>query len=196
MNFLKHAREFARALRNRDYEITPSGVVFVKQQVHAIGSYFHSVAGRDEQEAIDHNLLPDAGILSILNTYFGGTSKQAAFYLALFSGAVNPSAALTAANFAATMSEITSNTEGYSQLTRPQWVPGAAAAGVIGNLSAKAQFTIVCTTSITVEGAALISDNTKGGTSGVLPSCARFTNPRTLFNNDPFELGYTVSLTG
>jgi hypothetical protein len=94
------------------------------------------------------------------------------------------------------MTEITSNTEGFSQVTRPQYTPGAAAGGVIGNLSAKAEFSIVCSTSIVVNGAALISENTKGGTSGVLASCARFANARTLFNGDNFELGYTVSLTG
>lgn len=193
-HFLKHAREFARALRQGQYEHAGGGILFPKQQVFACGTYHHSVGGEDLR--VDHNLLPDAGILSILNVYFGASAKLPAWYLALFSGAVNPTAGLTAANFAATMTEISSNTEGYSQLTRPQWTPGAAASNTIGNLSAKAAFTIVCTSSITVNGAALISENTKGGTSGTLASCARFAQARTLFNNDPFELGYTVSLTG
>jgi hypothetical protein len=191
-------KSVAAAVRNAldrgDFILADDGLILPREGIRARGTYFHSVNGEDER--IDHNLIPDAGILSILNVYFGATAKINAFYLALFSGAVNPPANLTAANFAATMTEITSNTEGYSQVTRPQFVSSPASAGTIGNLSNKAQFSIVCTTSITVNGAAMLSDNTKGGTAGVLPSCSRFASARTLFNGDTFELGYTVTLTG
>ena len=68
-------------------------------------------------------------------------------------------------------------------------------AGVIGNLSSKAVFTIVCTTSINISGAALLSSNTKGSTSaGTLASASRFGTVRTVNSGDAFELGYEVEL--
>lgn len=191
-SILKYAAEFLADIRAGLYETTEAGIIFSGKGVRARGDYFHSVDGRDLQ--VDHNIVPDAAILSILNVYFGGTAKLPAWYLALFSGAVTPGENLTAANFASTMTEITSNTEGYSETTRPQWTPDPASGGSIDNLSAKAQFTIVASSSITVEGGALLSDNTKGGTSGVLGSAGRFANARQLFNGENFELGYSVSL--
>jgi len=176
-----------------DYESTPEGLVFPKMGVLISGVYHHSVNGQDEQA--DKNLLPDAAILSILDVYFGDAAKINAWYLALYAGAVSPAANWTAANFAANATEITSNTEGYTELTRPQWVPSAAASGAKNNLTQKAKFTIATASSLTVNGAALLSSNVKGGTGGVLASAARFANPRTLFNDDTFEVGYTVTLT-
>ncbi len=191
---MKHKKEFAQAFQNGDFVLTDEGVMFPRQSAVAAGFYHHTVNGKDLQ--IDQNNIPDAAVLDILNVYFGATAKQAAWYLALFAGALNPPDNLTGANFAATMSEITSGTEGYSELTRPQFTPGGAAGGVIGNLSNKAQFSIVTTGSIIVEGAGLLSTSAKGGTSGICASAARFANPRELFNGDDFELGYTVTLTG
>lgn len=189
----KHQREFAAALRNGEIEITDCGIVFPKQGVRASGVYFHSVNGEDERQ--DPNLLPDASILNILNVVFGATAKQSTWYLSLYANAVSPAANWTQANYPATAGEITSLTEGFSQATRPTWTPGVAAAGAIDNLSARSTFTIVCTTSLTVNGAALHSDNTRGGTTGVLGSAARFGQARTLYNDDSFQLGYRVTLT-
>lgn len=188
----KHRREFASALRDKQYDVTDGGILFPKQQVFASGMYFHSVNGQDER--CDPNLLPDASILNMLNVVFGVTAKQSTWYLSMYANAVSPAANWTAANYAATAGEITSLTEGYTQATRPTWTPGVAAAGQIDNLSARSTFTIACTTSLTVNGAALHSDNTRGGTTGVLGSAARFGQARTLYNDDSFQLGYRVTL--
>lgn len=189
----KHSREFASALGNKQYDVTDGGILFPKQQVFASGMYFHSVNGQDERT--DPNLLPDASILNILSVVFGATAKQAAWYVTLYANAVSPAANWTAANFAATAGEITSTTEGFSGASRPVWTPGTASSGQIDNLSSRATFPIVCTTSLNVNGAALLSDNTRGGTTGVLGSAARFGTTRTLYNGDNFLLGYRVTLT-
>lgn len=181
-----------RAMSRGDFKSTPEGVLFPHQGLLASGHYQEWVNGQYMGES--RNLIPDAAILSILNVYWGSTAKLSAWYLALFSGAVDPTADLTAANFASTMTEITSTSQGYSEATRPQWSPSAAAAGQIDNLAAKAAFTIVCSSSITVQGAALLSNNTRGGTSGVLSSCSRFTTPRVLQNGDNYALGYYAKL--
>lgn len=190
----KHAKEFAAALKRGEFEITDSGLVFPKQKVLAAGEYFTVEDGQDV--SLGHNLQPDQALISMLNVYFKGTTQLTAWYLSLFSGAVTPDSTYTAANYPANASEITSNSEGYSNSTRPQWVPGTPASNALDNLTSKAVFNIECTTSITVQGGALHSSNVKGGTSGVLGSVARFNAARTLYDGDPFELGYKVTLTG
>lgn len=188
---MKHQKDIAKFVKNEDFEVTDAGLL-IHRSILARGRYTHSVNGADVQ--VDHNLIPTEGIAYILGAALGATSKITTWYLAVFSGAVNPAASWTAANFAANASEITSTTEGYSNATRPAWTPGAVSAGVIGNLSSKAVFNIACTTSVNISGAALLSTNTRGGTTGTLASASRFASVRQVYNGDAFELGYEVEL--
>lgn len=194
-HILKHRQALAAALAGGHFTEHDGGILIQGGfDVMAKGVYYHSVNGGQDLR-VDPNLLPDEGLLHMLNVAFGATPKVANWYLALFSGQINPAANWTAANFAATASEITSATEGYSEGTRRQFTSAPAAANQITNLAAKAVFTIACTTSISVEGAALLSSNGKGSTSGVLASATRYAQPRILYNNDSYECGYGVSLT-
>ena len=191
-SLLKHRAELSAALAAGDYEQTDGGIILLGG-AKATGVYFHSVNGQDEQ--IDSNLLPTEGLTHLLAVALGATAKLPNWYLALYSGAITPTASWTASNFAATASEIVSGTEGYSNATRPAFTAGTAAAGEINNLAAKASFTIACTTSINVNGAGLLSNSGKGSTAGVLVSASRFAQTRQLYNGDTFELGYRVTLT-
>lgn len=190
----KHAREFVADLREGEYELSEAGLVFPKKSVIARGEYFHSVNGEDEQ--VSRNLIVDQGILHILGVALGSTNKTAAWYLAPYATAISPAANWTAANFTATAGEITSTTEGYSETTRPLFSPASPAANAIDNLASRAGFTINCTTSVTINGAGLLSVNTRGGTTGVLLSATRFATARQVFDDDIFQLGYRVTLTG
>ena len=186
------ASDLRRALANTQYEITDGGI--------CIGSFMFG--GRYEDRVIrggeviefgsTDNLVVDQGMIDILNTYFGTTSKKAGFYVALFAGAVTPAANWTAASFTATASEITSGTEGYSQTTRPAWVTPNASTPQIDNYAAKAAFSIVTASSLNVNGAAILSDQAKGSTGGVLVSAARYSNTRVLQNGDTYEVGYRI----
>ena len=186
-----HQKEIAQFIKNGDFEQTDEGLL-IHRSILARGRYTHSVNGQDVR--VDYNLIPTEGIAYILDSSLGATAKISAWYLAAFSGNVSPAANWTAANFASQASEITSTTEGYSNATRPTWTPGASSAGVIGNLASKAVFTIVCTTSVNISGAGLLSSNVRGGTSGVLVSASRFNSVRQVYNGDAFELGYEVEL--
>ncbi|MGB1650244.1 MAG: hypothetical protein ACPHEP_04400 [Acidimicrobiales bacterium] len=188
---MNHLKEMTQFVENGDFEVTDEGVL-IHRGILAKGKYTHSINGEDVR--VDTNLIPSEGIASILSVAFGADTQITAWYLAVFSGAVTPAANWTAANFTATASEITSNTEGYSDATRPAWTPGAVTNGVIGNLASKATFNIVCTTSVNIAGAALLSSNTKGGTTGVLASATRFASTRQVYNGDAFELGYEIEL--
>jgi hypothetical protein len=189
MNLNKHALAFLKA---GDYELTDGGIL-IHGCIMGKGEYFESVNGQDER--IHPNLLPTEGINFILGVALGAIAKAAGFFVAPFSGAVTPAANWTAANFAATASEITSQTEGFSGVTRPAWTPGVAAAGAIDNLAAKATFNIVCTTTININGAAILTDNTRGGTAGSLISASRFAATRVVYNGDVWDCGYRVTLT-
>lgn len=188
-----HAKEFHSALANHKYEQTDEGVFFPAAKVLARGLYIHDVNGQDVRE--DPNLLTDEGLTHMLAVVLGGSAKISQWYLALYSGAISPAAGWTAANFAATANEIVSGTEGYSETTRRLFQPGAATANTIDNTANKGSFTIVTASSLTVQGAALLSDNTKGSTSGTLVSATRFTTPRVLQNTDVYNVGYRVSMT-
>jgi hypothetical protein len=191
---LKHKREFAADLASGDYEVTPEGVVFPRKSAIAVGEYFHTVNGGDEQ--ISKNMIVDQGILHFLDVVLGAASKISAWYLAPYATAITPAANWTAANFTANSGENTSTTEGFVETTRVLYVPAAAAAGAISNLASRAAFTVNCTTSININGAGLLSSNVRGGTTGVLVSATRFAAQRVLFDDDIFELGYRVTLTG
>lgn len=192
-DLLKHKREFAAALRNHQYEVSDAGIHFPKQSVMVQGVYEHDVNGLDART--DSNLVVTEGLNNLLGVALNGIVATPTWFFGLFSANVTPVATWTAANFTANSTEITSNTEGYSQTVRQTFVEAAAAAGSINNTASKAAFTIATATSITVWGAGLLSLNTKGGTTGILMSAAKFTAARTLFNTDIFNLGYTLTLT-
>lgn len=188
-------RHLAMLLLRGDFVRDGNGII-IGGIARATGTFFHKLATEPEDALVaDHNLLVDQGILKQLGVMYYTDTKISNWYLTLFSGSTAPAANLTAANFASTMSEITSSTEGFSNATRPQFVPAQPAANVVNNLAAKAAFNIVATTSIMVTGGALISDNTRGGTAGTLSSASQFSAGRELFNGETFELGYQIALT-
>lgn len=96
----------------------------------------------------------------------GTTAKPAGLYLALFSGATAPAANWGAASFAAVASEIVSQTEGYTAATRPVWTPVNTNTGSIDNLASVASLTIATASQLNVTGAALLTNSTRGGTTG------------------------------
>jgi hypothetical protein len=188
----RHAPEFHAHLAAHRYECTDEGIYFPRAKALAIGEYVHDVNGQDERT--DHNLLPTEGLNHLLGVALSGVAPKTAWYLALFSGAYTPVAGVTAATFPSAATEITSATEGYSESTRRVWTPGTVATGQVDNVAVKAAFTIATATSLTIRGAALLSDSVKGATTGVLMSLSRFSADRVQYAGDVFNLGYRVRL--
>lgn len=190
----KHAGEFGRYLRNNQYEVTDNGgILFARAAAVGNGGYLHDVNGYDEQ--FDHNLLPDEGLIYLLSVGLNNGSKLATWYLSLYAANYTPLAGLTAASYPATASEITSLSEGYTETTRPVWTATAPTTPLIDNLANKAAFTIATASSLTVNGAALLSEATKGAVTGKLVSATKFSAARTLYDTDVFNLAYRVQLT-
>lgn len=189
----KHHKFVKDCLDKGDYETTEGGIL-IHGGIMASGIYYEGVRGKGDRR--EHkNLVPTEGINYLLGVALGGVSVAAGFYLAPFSGATAPAATWAAANFASTASEITSTTNGFSQTTRPAWTPGSVSSGSIDNLSAEAAFNVVTTTSVTITGAALLTNNTRGGTSGSLISATAFSASRLVYSGDVWDCGYRITLT-
>lgn len=183
----KHAREFQRNINNHNYEVTDSGIEFASAGVQVFGEY-------QDAYGTEKNMLPVQGLNHILMVALSSTAKAPGFYLALYTNNFTPTAGLTASQFASTAGELVSSSEGYADPTRRVWTPSAADAGAIDNYASKAEFNIVTASQITIRGAALLTDQTKGSTSGSIISATRFSNDRIEFNGNVYQLGYRVRL--
>jgi hypothetical protein len=141
-----------------------------------------------------HNLVVNEGLQDMNTKYFTGSAYTAAWYIGLYGAASsnNPLATDTAASHPG-FTEITP----YSNATRPACTFGTATTAdpsVISNTLSPAAFTI--NSGATVGGAFLISDNTKGGSSGILFSASDFAAPgdRVVASGDTLNVTYTFSL--
>lgn len=191
-------KELANAINRECYDITPSGIFFPAQGVMASGEYF-SRHRRGNQIVsdfqIDKNLVVTEGLAHMLNVALGGKAKAAGYFLTLFSGTAAPAAGWTAASFAATANEIVSMTEGYTSPTRPAWTPVDTNGNTIDNFASVATFNIATASELTVTGAAMLTNSTRGGTTGSLISASKYSAERKFQDGDAFDVGYRMSLT-
>ena len=141
------------------------------------------------------NLVVNVGLQDMNTKYFSGSAYTAAWYVGLYgAGASNTPAAGDTMSSHAGWTENTS----YSNATRPQAVFGTATTAnpsVISNSASVAVFNIDGTT--TVGGAFLVSNSTKGGSTGTLFSASDFQSPgdRSVVNGDTLNVTYQFSLT-
>lgn len=155
----------------------------------------HDKDGNLKWEAESHNLVVNVGAQYMCGVALTGTAQITTWYLGIYGAAAsnNPAAGDTAASHAG-WTEVTS----YSEATRPACTLAAATLAnpsVATNSASKATFTM--NAGATVGGAFLISNNTKGGTTGTLFSAADFQSPgdRSVVSGDILSLTYTFSLT-
>lgn len=183
----------ASAIAAGTFASTADGAIFEHGGISVKGEYFDRVNGGEWERS--WNLVVNEGLAHILNIALGSKAKSANYYLALFSGATAPTPTWTAASFASVASEIVSNTEGYTNATRPVWTPAEATGNSIDNMVTAASLTIATSSTLTVTGAALLTSSAKGATTGVLVSATKYATPRQFQNGDIYEVGYRLSLT-
>lgn len=144
--------------------------------------------------AESHNLVVDVGLQDMNTQYFKGVSYTAAWYIGLYgAGASNTPAGTDTMALHPGWTEITP----YSNATRPAATFGTASTAdpsVITNSASPAQYNINATA--TVGGAFLVSNSTKGGSTGILFSAADFQAPgdRNVASGDTLNVTYTFSL--
>ena len=135
------------------------------------------------------NLVVTQGKNDALDKYLSGATYTAAWYLGLISsvGYSNIVAGDTAASHAGW-----TESSAYAAANRPT-VSFAAAASGSKTTSAAVSFAI--NAAGTIKGSFLISNNTKGGTTGILYSAGLFTGgDKVVDNGDTLNVTYTASL--
>jgi hypothetical protein len=134
------------------------------------------------------NLVVTQGLNDSLDKHLKGSGYTAAWYVGLINNSPTPTLAAgdTAASHSG-WSELTS----YDEANRQTLTLGSVSGGSVDNSASKAVFTISAT--VAIYGAFVISNNTKGGTSGVLYGEGAFSQVRNLVDND--VLNVTVTLT-
>ena len=189
----RHCAEFARAIRNRRFEITDSGLMFPDQKASIAGVFDteHRRGRRLLSRDVSPNILPTQGLNHVLDVVTKGSASVSPWYVALFSGNVTPGATLTGQTFAAVCTEFT----GYDESTRVAYAEGTSTGGVIDNAASRAIFT--CNASATVYGGALLSASAKSaaGASDVCLAAARFSTSRAVVSGDELAVKYTLTLT-
>lgn len=116
------------------------------------------------------NTVVTAGLNDSLDKHLKGDTYTAAWYVGLTDGTPSFAAGDTMDGAHAGWTEV----EAYDEANRPALTLGSVAAGSVDNSASKAEFTI-STNSTTIGGAFVVSDNTIGGTSGVLYGGGAFT---------------------
>jgi hypothetical protein len=142
------------------------------------------------------NLVVNVGLQYMAGTALdGSTARITSWYLGLYGAASSndPAAGDTMSSHAG-WTEVTD----YTEATRPAATFVAATTAnpsVVTNSASKAQFTMNNT--VTVGGAFLTSNDTKGGTTGTLFSAKDFNSPgdRAVVSGDVVLVTYTFSLS-
>lgn len=174
------------------------GTGFVAGGSVAAGSkLFHSIAVKNYYvfEAFDRhgclkwrkeieNLVTNVGLNDLLDKYLKGSSYTAGFYVGLLDATPTVAAGDTMASHAG-WTEITA----YDEATRPALTLGTVSGQSVNNSASKASFTISAD-GTSIGGAFIVTDNTKGGSSGTLYSEAAFSA-----GNKGLDDGDTLNVT-
>ncbi len=132
------------------------------------------------------NLVVTEGLNDSLDKHFKASSYTAAWYVGLTGGSPSFAAGDTMSSHAG-WTEVTS----YSEASRPTLTLGTVSGGSVDNSANKATFTM--NASYTVGGAFVVSNSTKGGTTGVLYGGGAFSTNRSGGSGDTISV--TVTLT-
>ena len=134
------------------------------------------------------NLVVNTGLNELLDKTFKGSSYTAAWYVGLTDGTPTVAAGDTPGSHGGWV-EVTA----YDESVRRTLTLGSVSGQAVNNSASKATFTI-STNSTTIGGAFLITNSTKGGTSGTLYGAAAFTGgDKTLDDGDTLAVQINLS---
>lgn len=193
-DLLRHGPEFARAIDRHQYDVTPAGIHFPKQNAMVLGHFDTWINGADHQ--VDPNIVPVEALDYLLKTGLKNVGGLSTWYIAPFLNDIVPASTLTAANFNTVMNEFVA----YNELTRVAYTtPADPAAGAFSNSAAAAVFTaataVGTTTGVNIFGAAILSASGKIAISGKILCCSRFSGLRNIKATDLLTVQYTLSAT-
>ncbi len=152
--------------------------------------------GNLKWSAEEKNLVVNVGLQYMCGTALTSVAQITTWYIGLYgAGASNTPAAGDTMSSHIGWTEVTP----YSNATRPACTFATATTAnpsVATNSASPASYTINATA--TVGGAFLVSNSTKGGSTGTLFSAADFSSPgdRSVVSGDTLTVTYTLSLAG
>lgn len=185
----RHWRDLYRHFRNFKYDYDDNNDLLIS---HArIRGVYECDAPDGLGRVQTSNLLTTEGMNHLLSVGVAGGSQVGTWYIAPFSGNVSILDTLTAATFAATTTELTTQ---YSEATRVAFVESVPAAKSTNNTANPAVFT-TASDNVSIWGIGLLSVSTKGATSGTLLSAAKYSTVRSLpTTGDQLSVKYTLTL--
>jgi len=131
-----------------------------------------------------YNLVVTEGLNHSIDTQFNGSAYTASWYVGITGGTPSFAAGDTMSSHAG-WTEVTA----YDETARQTLTLSSASSGSADNSASKAVFTINAN-GTTVGGAFIVTDNTKGGTTGTLYGGGAFTQ-----GNQTIGSGSTVTVT-
>ena len=136
-----------------------------------------------------YNTVVNEGLNDILEKYYKGSSYTAAHYVGLADSSPTFGADDTLGASGNSWSEVTA----YDESTRPSFSPGTVASQSVDNSGSKASFSIN-SDSTTIGGAFLATDDTVGGTTGILVGGGAFSGgDKTLGSGDSLSVQVTAN---
>lgn len=152
-----------------------------------VGGYFtyeHIRDGKVIDTWQEKNIVVNTGLNYILDAALSGGTVNTAHYVGLFSNNYTPITSTV-------VTDLTEVNAKYNEVTRPTWSEAGTSLQSISNSASPAAFTF--NASETVYGAFLISNNTKGGTTGTLIAASKFAASRSMLATDVLNVTYTLS---
>lgn len=140
----------------------------------------HKATGEVVARERVHNKVPLEGLTDFCNVLFKKGLAAEQLYVGLYSGDYAPTGDETAAR----LSELAGEVTGYAGASRPQWVPGTAAAGGVDNAASLAVFDF--SQEAQVRGVFVSTSPVKGGGEGKLYSMVKL--PSVKKPSSEFEL--------
>ena len=144
--------------------------------------------GNLKWEDVIENLVTNAGLDHLLDATLSGATQVTSWYIGLTDGTPTAAAADTMASHSG-WTEVTA----YDESTREAWTDGGVSSRSVSNSGSPAQFTI-STNSTTVGGAFLVSNSTKGGSTGTLYAVGAFSaGDKSLDDGDTLDVTATFT---
>ncbi len=134
------------------------------------------------------NLITTAGLNYQIDTTLSAGTQITTWYIGLVNGS---SPTFAAGDTMASHSGWTEQ-QSYDESTRVAFVDAGPSSGAVTNSASVAVFTISAT--VTVGGAFLVSNSTKGGTTGTLYAAGALSPTRSVIDNDVLQVSATFSV--
>lgn len=192
MNIFKELRKL---YRNRKYEQTPTGVLFMPATIELRREMTHWTGKCSLSEATDAitdpNRVVNQGLDHILDGILSNGTVFPNWYIAPYKNNYTPQAGDTGLDFPTAGKSNEATTE-YSEPSRVLWVDAGPASQVISNTASPAIFTF--TTTVNIFGAFMVSGSTKGATSNTLLAGSLFTSVRPMDNGSQLNIVYQFTI--